>query len=92
MSMDRGGSDGGGPVAGRVLGCHLAGDVALEGQGWEWRVNADGDKLRQVVDSFEELGFEVRLERLDLSLLSESCLGCKAVLAQSSAVFVRRKR
>lgn len=76
---------------GNVTGCHLPVDPALSEQGWEWRCNADGTKLRNVVDSYRELGFEVRLERLDLSDLSEDCAGCKGALAQASAVFVKKK-
>jgi hypothetical protein len=64
---------------------------ALAEQGWEWRCNADGARLREVADSYRELGFEVRIERLDLSGLSEDCAGCKGALAQASAVFVRQQ-
>ncbi len=75
---------------GNDLGCTLPVDPSLREQGWEWRCNADGTKLRNVVDSYRELGFEVRLEPLDLRGLSENCAGCKGTLAQASAVFVRR--
>ena len=75
---------------GSDLGCSLPVDAALSAQGWEWRCNADGTKLRNVVESYRELGFEVRLERLDLSDLSEDCEGCKDTLEQASAVFVKR--
>ncbi len=78
------------PIGG-VIGCRLPVDPALEERGWEWRCNADGAKLRQVADSYLELGFEVRIEHLDLRGLSEDCAGCKEALAQSSAVFVRQK-
>lgn len=78
--------------AGTVLGCQLPVDPGLKEQGWEWRCNADGAKLGQVIDSYQELGFEVRLEPLDLSGLSANCMGCKGALAQSQAVLVRPKR
>ena len=77
---------------GTVLGCRLPMDPALKEQGWEWRCNADGTKLRNVVDAYEELGFEVRLEPLDLSGLSDSCRGCRSALAVSHAVLVRSRR
>lgn len=76
---------------GSDLGCSLPVDAALSAQGWEWRCNAEGTKLRNVVESYRELGFEVRLERLDLRGLSEDCEGCKGTLEQASAVFVKRK-
>lgn len=77
--------------AGSVIGCRLPVDPDLREQGWEWRCNADGVKLHQVVDSYRELGFEVRTERLDLRSLSENCAGCKGALAQASAVFIKQK-
>lgn len=78
--------------SGGVLGCHLSANQILREEGWEWRLNAEGPKLRQAVESYAELGFEVRLERIDLSGLSEACAGCRGTLELSSAVFVRQKR
>lgn len=92
MTTEDSGQSGCRAPAGGVLGCHLSGDPALKEEGWEWRVNAEGAKLRQVVDSYRELGFEVRLEPIDLSGLSEACWGCRGVLSQSTAVFVRTRR
>ena len=83
--------EGCGGSPGNIVGCRLPVDPALRAEGWEWRCNADGMKLRSVVDSYYELGFEVRLERLNLNGLSESCSGCKSALAQASAVFVKKK-
>jgi len=80
------------PAPGNVLGCRVPLDPTLLADGWEWRCNADAARLRQVVDCYVELGFEVRLEPINLNGLSESCLGCKEALVQSEAVFVRRKR
>ncbi len=77
--------------AGSVIGCRLPVDPDLREQGWEWRCNADGVKLHQVVDSYRELGLEVRTERLDLRSLSENCAGCKGALAHASAVFIKQK-
>ena len=79
---------GGSPI--NITGCHLPVDPALSAQGWQWRCNADGGKLKQVVDSYRELGFAVRIEPLDLRELSEHCAGCRGVLAQASAVFVKK--
>ena len=66
-------------------------DPGLKEQGWEWRCNADAAKLDQVVDSYRELGFEVRLEPINLNGLAAGCGGCKSALIQSNAVFVRAK-
>lgn len=79
------------PRAGGVAGCHLSPDPSLREEGWEWRCNADGAKLKEVVETYLALGLAVRMERLDLSELSDNCAGCKGALAQASAVFVRQK-
>jgi len=92
MTSDNSRQTGCAAPAGTVPGCQLPVDPGLKEQGWEWRCNADGPKLRNVVDSYQELGFEVRLEPLDLSGLSANCMGCKGALAQSHAVLVRPKR
>ena len=73
-----------------VIGCRLPVDPALAEQGWEWRCNAGRAKLHEVADSYRELGFEVRIEHLDLRGLSEDCAGCKGELAEARAVFVRQ--
>lgn len=92
MIRDDNGEAGCPAPAGGVLGCHLGVGRAADAEGWEWRVNAEGAKLQQAVDSYRELGFEVRMEPIDLNGLSEACSGCRGTLAQSSAVFVRRRR
>ncbi len=79
-----------GNVAGRAMGCALSGDEALTAQGWEWRCNTDTNRLREVVDTFEEMGFEVRLEPLNLEGLNEACSGCIETLCELSAVYIRR--
>ena len=77
-------------VAGRAMGCALPADEALTAQGWEFRCNTDANRLREVVDAFEEMGFEVRLEKLNLEGLNEACNGCFETLCELSAVYIRR--
>lgn len=77
--------------SGNTLGCRLPADPSLQEQGWEWRCNADAAKIDLVVESYQELGFEIRLEPLNLHGLSAGCGGCKPGLAQSTAVYVRAK-
>lgn len=76
---------------GNTPGCRLPVDSGLQEQGWEWRCNADAAKIDMVVESYQELGFEIRLEPLNLNGLSSGCGGCKPGLAQSTAVYVRAK-
>jgi hypothetical protein len=76
---------------GNTPGCRLPADPGLREQGWEWRCNADALKVDQIVESYRELGFEIRLEPINLNGLAASCGGCKPALAQSTAVYVRAK-
>ena len=78
------------PAAGTLMGCAIQGEEKLTADGWEWRCNTDTNRLREVVDTFEEMGFEVRLEPLNLERLSESCAGCMETLCRLSAVYIRR--
>ncbi|WP_157110125.1 hypothetical protein [Thauera chlorobenzoica] len=80
------------PPTGNVLGCRLPVGIGLKEHGWEWRCNANEPKLRQITDSYLELGFEVRTEPLDLHALSDNCAGCKEMLGDSVAVFVKQSR
>ncbi len=73
------------------MGCALPVDEALAAQGWEFRCNTDANRLREVVDTFEEMGFEVRLEKLNLEGLNETCGGCVDTLRGLSAVYIRRR-
>jgi hypothetical protein len=72
------------------MGCALPTDEALAAKGWEFRCNTDANRLCEVVDAFEEMGFEVRLEKLNLEGIDESCSGCMETLCELSAVYVRR--
>ncbi len=88
----RGGEGGAAPgAAGAFAGCSLPHDHLLTDQGWEWRGNADERRGREMTETYQELGFEVRLEPLNLEQLSEDCQGCKDALDSFSAVYVRRK-
>ncbi|MDP6343580.1 MAG: hypothetical protein QF578_23560 [Alphaproteobacteria bacterium] len=76
---------------GAYTGCDLPIDAELTALGWQWRCNTDEMRLRDIVDTYESLGFEVRLEPLDLDGLSENCDACAPLLRQVSAVYVRKK-
>jgi hypothetical protein len=77
--------------AGEVYGCDLPPDGSLADEGWEWRCNADARRTREMVDTYRELGFEVRLEPVDVEALCTACDGCKDAFAAANAVYVRRK-
>lgn len=73
------------------LGCNLPTDRALIDRGWQWRGNIDDEKLSAIVEFYEDIGFEVRLEAIKTNCLSTSCKGCEGGLAITKAVYVRQK-
>lgn len=46
----------------------------LKKEGWEKRFTIDEPRLSEMVEQYEELGFEVLLESVDIS--SEECTTC----------------
>ncbi len=72
------------------LGCDLPHDPVLTSEGWQWRCNTDNNRTREVVDTYRELGFEVRLVPVSVDGLSDSCAGCKEALCTFSAVYTRK--
>jgi len=46
----------------------------LKKEGWEKRFTIDEPRLSEMVDQYRRLGFEVRLEPVDIS--SEECTDC----------------
>ncbi len=79
------------PEAGRYYGCDLPHDSALTDDGWEWRGNADSRRSRDLVDMYSEVGFEVRLEPIEVDNMCSACDGCKGAFSEFSAVYIRKQ-
>ncbi|MDP8205319.1 MAG: hypothetical protein P9L92_01545 [Candidatus Electryonea clarkiae] len=64
----------------------------LINEGWEKRHTAFGDRLKESIALFEELGFEVRLEQPELpdDIPDESCSSC--VHQFEKTIFIRQKQ
>ena len=76
----------------KFLGCDLPEDADLKAAGWTWRCNADDRRSRELIDTYTELGFEVRLESIDVNAMCDDCGGCKSAMAAFSAVYTRKKK
>ncbi len=62
----------------------------LKKEGWEKRFTIDEPRLSEMVEAYQELGFEVLLEPVDLS--SEECTSCISVHPQRyKTLYTRRK-
>jgi len=65
----------------------------LKKEGWEKRFTIDEPRLSEMVDQYRQLGFEVRLEPVDVS--SEECTGCLTDPAFSDrykTIYTRKKQ
>ncbi len=63
----------------------------LEKEGWEKRFTTFGTRLKEAVELFEELGFEVKLEEAEKpdNLPDDSCEKCFSQLERT--IYVRPK-
>lgn len=63
----------------------------LADEGWERRSSYDEPRLSELVEMYQELGYEVRLEALDLEE-EPGCSAClKANPEQFKTVYTRKK-
>lgn len=76
--------------SGGFEGCNLPVDRDLAAAGWDRRCVTDEAKSQEMVGTYSELGFEVRLVPVDSGFLCASCDGCKDIVARFNAVYVRR--
>ena len=79
-------------AAGRWLHAdQLEPDPALVAQGWERRFITDGGRAAEVVDLYQQLGFEVRLEPVSLAEIPDGCTDCQLMLLfHFQTVYTRR--
>ncbi len=63
----------------------------LKKEGWEKRTTTDESRLSEMVNEYEQLGFEVLIEPLDLK--SEGCAKCFNISpANYKTIYIRRRR
>ena len=65
----------------------------LKGKGWIKQTTIGEPRLSEIVELYESLGFEVRLEPVRLDELDEECRKCYELEGDEvKAVYVRRKK
>ena len=67
-------------------------DPGLVSEGWERRFMADAERAREAEELYASLGFEVLVETVKPSELSEVCAGCKLVVCRSYVTVYTRKK
>lgn len=74
-----------------VPGCVSPPDPELIAEGWERRFIADAKRAQDAIEMYGELGYNVRLEPVNATALSEACSGCLIAFAQFCVVYTRKK-
>jgi hypothetical protein len=65
----------------------------LKKQGWIKRTIIDEPRLSEIVDEYESLGFEVRLEPVNLEEMDKECRRCYGNnAAKFKTVYIRKKQ
>ncbi|MEE8191194.1 MAG: hypothetical protein V3T74_00510 [Gemmatimonadales bacterium] len=69
----------------------LEGDPKLLAEGWERRFMADGERAREAVELYEELGYEVRTEAVRSEGVADDCEDCQLLmLLKFQTIYTRR--
>ncbi len=77
----------------RVLSeAELTADPALVAEGWERRLVTDGRRATEVIDLYEELGYEVRAEPVREEELENECEDCQLIVLMQFKTIYTRKR
>jgi hypothetical protein len=65
----------------------------LKKEGWEKQATLGEPRLSECVQLYKSLGYEVRLEPIDLSKLSEECKRCLVCdLTTIRTIYIRKKK
>ena len=61
-------------------------------KGWIKRTTIDEPRLSEIVDEYETLGFEVRLEPVNLDELDENCRRCyRKDVDRFKTIYIRKR-
>jgi len=72
-------------------GAALDRDLALAREGWRRRFVGAPPRLTELVELYESLGQEVRLEPLLEEDLADTCAGCVVALAAFRVIYTRSR-
>jgi hypothetical protein len=78
----------------RVLSeAQLEADPALVAAGWERRFIGDARQVKEAVELYSHLGYEVHTEPVKVEEMDDDCEGCQVVvLLQFQTIYTRKKR
>ncbi|MBM4424905.1 MAG: hypothetical protein FJ030_16210 [Chloroflexi bacterium] len=64
----------------------------LVAQGWERRFMADGKRLKEYVDLYTSLGFEVHTETIQPEEIGPECGDCRLIICRQFVTLYTRKK
>ena len=66
-------------------------DPQLEAEGWTRRFMADPDQIEEKIQLYNDLGFEVRIERIKPTELHDVCGACRLATCTAYVTLYTRK-
>ncbi len=69
----------------------LSADPDLVAAGWELRFIADGHRMPEARELYEQIGFEVRAEPLPGTDDPDECSSCEDIVQHFHAIYTRRR-
>lgn len=70
----------------------FAPDPTLAAEGWQRRFMADPRQVKEATRLYAELGFEIRIEEIQASELSELCGSCRLATCRAYVTLYTRKK
>ena len=68
-------------------------DPALVAQGWERRFTADAQRVKEAMELYTQLGYEVRAEPVHSDDLQDDCEDCHSlIISRFKTIYTRWKR
>ncbi len=68
-------------------------DPALVAAGWQPRFVGDARQVKEAIELYTELGFDVRAEAVPVEQLADDCSDCKALIfLRFKTIYTRKKR
>jgi hypothetical protein len=79
------------PLTPRLPEFERPGDPKLEAEGWQRRFMADGQRLKEYVELYESLGYDVRTEIIQPEEIGPECTDCRLVVCRQYVTLYTRK-
>ena len=70
---------------------HIESELAPAVEGWERRFTADMQRIKEAIELYRSLGYEVRVESARSAPQTEDCTPCHSEASQFKTIYTRKK-